>query len=401
MADVEQEAAGTGEKRVTWAEAFFDLVFVFAITQISGLLHEDHGGGGLLRALVVFIPVYWCWVGTTVRANVRDVDNPAGRLGIFAVGLSGLFMALALPDAYGERGLLYGAAYWAARLVLFGAMISINGVWRGPYGIGAAISGPLLLAGGLLDGHPRLVLWAVAALVDLAGPTVLRSRLAVVAYHPGHLPERFGLLVLVALGESIVGTGAPVAAGRSLSGAELLAVAAAFTISCGLWWLYFVHASEAMRYAVTVAASRRDVIRRVFSYAHLVLVAGVIAVAVGFNETVARPGLALDPGTAGLLYGGCALYLATFGYTRWIMFRAVASTRLVAAAVLLALLPVVVRLPALGALVALAVLLAALNLVEHLRIGRAARRAAQRERPAGEGAVQTPAEQRCPAPELA
>ncbi|MGW4896757.1 low temperature requirement protein A [Kitasatospora sp. NPDC004240] len=360
------------EKRVTWAELYFDLVFVFAITQVSGLLHHHHDWAGIARALVVFVPVYWCWVGTTVQANIRDVDTPKDRLGIFAVGLSGLFMALAVPGAYEGRGLLLGAGYWAARLVLLAMVIRIPGAWRGPYGVGVLVSGPLLLAGGLLPEGPRVALWALAALCDLSAPLVFRSRLARVAYHPSHMPERFALFLLVALGESIVGIGATAAAAH-LDAAELTAVAAAFTISCGLWWQYFVHAADAMRHAVTVAASRRDLVRRVFQYGHLALVAGVIAVAVGFGETVAEPTHALGPGTVGLLYGGCALYLLTFGYTRWMMFRSVSTTRLVAAGVVLVLLPLMVRMPALVVLLVLAAVLVALNVVEHVRVTRAGR----------------------------
>ncbi|MFD7987463.1 low temperature requirement protein A [Kitasatospora indigofera] len=374
------EPGGGAEKRVTWAELYFDLVFVFAITQVSALLHHHHDWAGVARALVVFVPVYWCWVGTTVQANIRDVDNVRDRIGIFAVGLAGLFMALALPGAYGRRGLLLGGAYWAARLVLLGMLARMPGVLRGPYGIGALVSGPLLLAGGLLDGGPRLLLWSLAALCDLSAPVLLRRRPARVAYHPAHMPERFGLFLLVALGESIVGTGAA-AAGVALDAAELLAVAAAFTISCGLWWQYFVYAADAMRHAVTVAESRRDVIRRVFQYGHLSLLAGVIAVAVGFGETVAHPGRALGGGAAGLLYGGCGLYLLSFGYTRWMMFRKVSGTRIAAACLVFVLVPLVMRLPALVALLALAALLVALNVVEHLRVRRAAA-AAERAEPA-------------------
>ncbi|WP_327677201.1 low temperature requirement protein A [Kitasatospora sp. NBC_00458] len=359
------------EKRVTWAELYFDLVFVFAITQVSGLLHHHHDWAGVARALVVFVPVYWCWVGTTVQANIRDVDNPRDRLGILTVGLTGLVMALAVPGAYGNRGVLLGAGYWAARVVLLFLLIRIPGVWRGPYGVGVLVSGPLVFAGGLLPEGPRTVLWALAALCDLSGPVLFRRRLAVVSYHPAHMPERFALFLLVALGESIVGIGAT-AAGVPLDAAELVAVTAAFTISAGLWWQYFVHAADAMRHAVTVAESRRDVIRRVFQYGHLALVAGVIAVAVGFGETVADPRQALGAGSVALLYGGCVLYLLTFGYTRWMMFRAVATTRIVAAAVVLALAPLMVRWPAITALVVLAVVLVALNVVEHFRVARAA-----------------------------
>ncbi|MFD9124627.1 low temperature requirement protein A [Kitasatospora sp. NPDC059571] len=364
--------APSEEKRVTWAELYFDLVFVFAVTQVSQLLHHHHDWTGVGQALVAFAPVYWCWVGTTVQANIRDVDSPRDRIGIFAVGLSGLFMALALPGAYGDRGALFGAGYWAARIVLFWLLWRVPGVWRGPYGVGAAVSGPLMLAGGLVDGPARELLWALGATCDLAAPFVFRRRLAKVVYHPAHLPERFGLFLLVALGESIVGIGAPLAAGR-LHPAQLVSVATAFAISCALWWLYFGFASEAMRFAVETASSRRDMIRWVFSYGHLLLIAGVIAVAVGFGETVAEPGRALGVGTLGLLYGGCALYLLSFSYTRRMMFGVISPTRLAAAAVVLALLPLMVRLPALAALSALAAVLIGLNGLEHARVRRAAR----------------------------
>lgn len=361
------------EKRVTWAELYFDLVFVFAVTQVSQLLHHHHDGVGIGQALVAFAPVYWCWVGTTVQANIRDVDSPRDRIGIFAVGLAGLFMALALPGAFGARGVLFGAGYWGARLVLLWMLRAVPGVWRGPYGVGAAVSGPAMLVGGLLDGPARELLWAGAAFCDLAAPLVFRRRLANVTYHPGHLPERFGLFLLVALGESIVGIGAPVAEGR-LHPAQLLSVATAFVISCALWWLYFGFASDAMRFAVETAASRRDMIRWVFSYGHLLLIAGVIAVAVGFGETVARPGRALGTGTLGLLYGGCALYLLSFSYTRRMMFGTISPTRLAAAVAVLLLLPLMVRLPSLAALAVLAVLLVALNVTEHVRVHRAGAR---------------------------
>ncbi|MFI8459337.1 low temperature requirement protein A [Kitasatospora sp. NPDC085464] len=391
----EPEQAGPEEKRVTWAELYFDLVFVFAITQVSGLLHHHHDAAGLVRALVVFVPVYWCWVGTTVQANIRDVDNLRDRLGILLVGLAGLFMALAIPGAYGGRGVLLGAAYWLARLVLLLLLVRVPGVWRGPYGVGVLVSGPLLVTGGLLPDGPRLVLWTAAALGDLAAPLVFRRRLAKVAYHPEHMPERFALFLLVALGESIVGIGGTAASAR-LDVAELAAVAVAFTISAGLWWQYFVYAADAMRHAVVIADSRRDVVRRIFQYGHLALVAGVIGVAVGFGETVADPWQVLGPGSVTLLYGGCGLYLLTFGYTRWMMFRQVASTRIAAAVVALALLPAMVRLPALVVLSTLAVLLVTLNMLEHLRVERTARSAAGA--PAAAASASDPASAAAPAP---
>src|SRR5437879_4593013 len=103
--DVEvEEPAEVPEKRVTWAELFFDLVFVFAVTEVSSLLHEHHGWAWVLRAVIVFVPLYWSWVGMSFLANTQDLTSAASRIGIFAVGLTGLFMALAVPDAYGDRG---------------------------------------------------------------------------------------------------------------------------------------------------------------------------------------------------------------------------------------------------------------------------------------------------------
>lgn len=105
-------------KRVTWAELFFDLVFVFAITEVSSLLGVDHSWAGALRALIVFVPIDWVWVGTTVQSNVHDMTTPVRRSALFGVALAGLFMALAVPEAFGDRALLLAGAYWAGRLII-------------------------------------------------------------------------------------------------------------------------------------------------------------------------------------------------------------------------------------------------------------------------------------------
>jgi low temperature requirement protein LtrA len=180
----EQDAS---EKRVTWAELFFDLVFVFAITQISGLLHQDHSWAGLARALVVFVPIYWAWVGMSVHANTHEVENPVDRMGIFAVGLAALFMAMATPEAYADRGVLFGASYYAARTVLAFLIFRGRGVSLSPFSVAVFFSGPLLLIGGFFDDPVRVTLWAVAAVTDLSTPRLLRSRLVTLRFVPGHM----------------------------------------------------------------------------------------------------------------------------------------------------------------------------------------------------------------------
>jgi low temperature requirement protein LtrA len=359
------------EKRVTWAELFFDLVFVFAITQVTALLHHDHSWAGIGEALIVFVPIWWAWVGTTIHANRHDVDTAHDTLGIFIVGLGSLGMALALPGAYGDRGVLFGASYLFLRIVL-GVLVFRD--WRGislnSFSVGVAVTGPLLLIGGLTTGTPRLVLWALAAATDLLTPRLLRNRLAGVRFETNHLPERFGLFLIIALGESVVQVGGVAASTGPLSAPRLGATVAAYVLVCSLWWVYFIFAARAVRFALTEARVHTDLIRPVFSYGHLLFICGIIAAAVGLGEVVRDPVSPLPWSPAGLLVGGCALYLATFGYTRWRMFRAVSWTRLSGALICLAALPVARFGSGLAGLLALVAVTVGLNVTEAVIVRR-------------------------------
>jgi low temperature requirement protein LtrA len=370
----------TAEKRVTWAELFFDLVFVFAVTEVSAMLHANHGWEGLLRALVVFVPIWWAWVGTSVHANTRDVDNPIDRIGIFTVGLFSLFMALAVSDVYGERGLLYGGSYFVIRLVLAALVFRGGRITVNAFSVAVAVTGPLLVIGGLLHGSWRLGLWATAALIDLTVPRLLRRRLALIHFDSAHLPERFGLFLIIALGESIVAIGISAAADPMVP-ARLSAVAAAFVLACALWWVYFAFAASAVQYALSTAAVQTDIIRQVLAYGHLSLIGAIIAVAVGLAEAVHHPTTPLHLDVAGLLLGGCALYLVTFVYTRWRMFRRIGWARLTGSVLCLLLLPVASVAPALVILLVLVAITVMINILEAALIRRA--RAAYRQQLAG------------------
>ena len=360
-----EQLATDSEKRVGWAELFFDLVFVVAVTRVSTLLGHDHSWSGALRALVVFVPIYWMWVGTAVQTNLQDTSRPGLRLRIFAVALAGVFMALSLDEAYGHLGLVYACAYWAGRLILgIGVITAVRhglaAALFNPYGVSMVITGPLLVVGALVHGGARESIWATAAVIDLSTPTIFRSRLRDMHFDAGHLAERFGLFVLIALGESVVSVGTATPAGELTLG-EGLAVAAAFALSCGLWWVYFHFAADAVRHALATARIQLDITRLVLSYGHLAFIAAIIVLAVGMRESIVEPGSALSWPAAGLLFGGTGLYLATFGFTRWAMFRLVSRTRLTAAAVVLAMMPAAPHVPALASLVGLAVVLAVLN----------------------------------------
>jgi low temperature requirement protein LtrA len=363
------------ERHASWAELFFDLVFVFAVTEVSSLLGADRSWSGAFHALVVFVPIYWVWVGVTVQADVHDLTTPMMRIVVFAVALGGMFMALAVPDAYTSRGVLFALSYWASRVVLGVALFhrrwSIN-----PFTISMVVTGPVLLAGALVHGDARLALWAVAALIDLSSPSLLRSRLQGMTFDAVHLAERFGLFVLIAVGESVVSIGIAAHETGPVTWAVGVVVAIGFVVSCGLWWVYFYFAADAVRHALATAPVQLDITRRVLSYGHLAFIVGVIAVAVGLRDAVTAasgPGSSsMVTGSIVLAYGGTALYLATFGYTRWMMFHQVSTTRLAAAAVVLALLPLVVWAdpPSWLVLAVQAVVLIVLNAVEWRRVTR-------------------------------
>lgn len=359
---------GEVERRVSWAELFFDLVFVVAVTRISGLLREPQGWAELIRALVVFVPIYWLWVGTSVLTNLSDVSRPQVRIRIFAIALAGIFMALSLPHAYGRLGYLYAGAYWAGRSLLglgwVRTAVRHRSVPINPYVVAVTVTGPMLVAGSFLHGIAREGLWGAAALIDLSTPTVLRRVMRTMRFDAGHLTERFGLFVLIALGESMVSVGTA----AHVTVAAGFAVAAAFVLTCGLWWVYFHFAADAIRYALATAKVQLDITRLALSYGHLLFIAAIIMVAVGMRESIAEPSGELGWAVSGLLVGGSALYLATFGFTRWAMFRLVSWTRLTGAAITLSLLPVAAHVPALTTLTGLAIVLAALNTVEWIRV---------------------------------
>lgn len=345
-------------KGVSTIELFFDLIFVWAVTRTSELLQEDIAWLQVFRALVVFVPVCWLWVGTTMYANLTDVDNLRGRLSFFVVAFAGLGMALALPESFAEESTApwFAGAYWLGRLVLFAAVADHPRRREFiTFPVGAFITGPLLMIGALVDAEWRLWIWGLAACIELVTPIIRRTLVAATPFATSHLADRYSTFVIIAIGETIVASGA--AAGHhGIDWTEVVALALGFAVCCSMWWTYFDLASRAI-----------DAIRPVLSYGHLSFVVAIIAVAAGIGTAVQEPTEHLPLGIAALVCGGTALYLITFGFTRWQLACTLAIPRMTGAAACALLILLASALPAMGLLALLALVMLLVNVGDHLR----------------------------------
>jgi low temperature requirement protein LtrA len=361
-----------GEERVTPLELFFDLVFVFAITQLSHLLLDHLTVGGALETLFLLLAVWWAWVYTTWVTNWFDPNRFPVRLLLVAVMLASLVMSVAIPDAFGERGLMFAAAYVAIQVgrTAF-AFIALNKSLGRSHPLSRnfqrilfwlVASGVLWVVGGLLEGEARYVLWALALSVEYAGPVLGfytpglgRSPTEVWTVEGGHLAERCQLFVIIALGESILVTGTTFGEIET-STTAVAAFVVAFIGSVALWWLYFARMAEAAREVFASSEDPGRIARSAYTYFHLPMIAGIIAVAASDELTVAHPG---DPGTSAsvaLTVGGTALFLAGHAFFKWAVFGLVSYSRLVAIAALAVLMPVGFVIPALALAVAAALI---------------------------------------------
>jgi low temperature requirement protein LtrA len=351
----------TREQKVIWSELFIDLIWVFAIAQLASLL-----AGGEPLALLLLVPVWWGWVGVTVYSNAAGakIDQTVGRVVLFAVAACGLAVAVAIPQAYGNRGLMLGLAYLALRLVLWLAMRPLHfyGTKVDPFTVGLVVAAPLWVVGGVLPMPWRTALWVLAALVEIGSPVLVRNSRAL-HYETAHLPERFGLFIIIAIGETVVALGTQLSAGDVTAGALAL-MGLAFVLICALWWTYFHFGASAMHHSLRTTTLQARIVRQVFSYAHLAYVVGILCIAVGLKKLVLHP-LDTPHSMAELLLApGCAIFVAGFVYSRWRMFGAPTlfrSSAVVACALLAVLAPL---LPLVVTAVLCTVVLIALNGLE-------------------------------------
>jgi low temperature requirement protein LtrA len=310
------------EQRATALELFYDLAFVFAITQVSHLLLDNLTWEGAGQALLVLLVVWWAWNYTTWVTNELDPDSIAVRAVLIGVMLASLLMAVAIPQAFGERALLFVGSYVAIQVgrhlfLTFGSAQAgtIERERAGRILIWFGVAGLLWIAGGFADGSARWTLWLAALAVDYAAPLVLfwipgRPRLegATWEVETAHFAERFQLFIIIALGETIVLTGAATA-GLELDTPRILAFGLAFLGTAALWWLYFNYVATIARRRLELSPDRTRLARDAYTYLHAAIVAGVILSAVGDELVIAHPTDVLPGAEVAVVVAGPALYL--------------------------------------------------------------------------------------------
>lgn len=332
------------EQHASNLELFYDLVFVLAVTQVSHLLLDDLTWRGAGRATLVLLVIWWAWNYTTWVTNMLDPDAVVVRLLVLAIMFASLVMAVAIPEAFGSRALLFAGAYVAIQV---GRHVFLTFVVAGrgsPERRPAAhiltwfvASGVFWLAGGLASGPNRIALWLVALGIDYVAPLVFyrvpgRPSLDPSAWdvETSHFAERFQLFVIIALGESIVVTGATTSQ-LSLGPARMAAFAVAFLSTAALWWLYFNYVAAIAQRRLELSPDRTKLARDGYTYLHVVIVAGVIVSAVGDEIVIAHPTETLSAAELVAVAAGPAIYLLGHVLFRLRMAGSVSGKRLAGA----------------------------------------------------------------------
>jgi low temperature requirement protein LtrA len=342
-------------ERVTPLELFFDLVFVLAVTQCTALMAHDPTWQGLAQGLLVLGMLWWAWTGYSWLTSVLDPEEGAVRLVMFGAMAALLIVSICVPHAFGNLALAFALTYGAVRIAHIGLFMLASpdddGLRHSVLGLAAStmVAVSLLAAASLFDGLAQGALWALALLLDMGGPYFFGAEGWKLV--PGHFAERHGLVVIIALGESIVaiGVGASGELDFGIGAAAVLGVA----LTAAMWWVYFdvVAIVSARRLAeADEGRVQNEMARDSYSYLHLLMVAGIVLASLGMKMTIGHATAHLHAVPAFALLGGVALYLLGHVAFRYRHIRTVNRRRLLLAVVLLLLVPVATEVPAVAAL---------------------------------------------------
>jgi low temperature requirement protein LtrA len=381
-----QRQGSAESQHATSLELFYDLVFVFAITQVSHLLLEHLTWTGVGQSAVALLVVWWAWNYTTWVTNELDPESIAVRALLIAIMLASLLLAVAIPGAFGTRAGLFAGSYVAIQI---GRHLFLTFVAAGPGTpereraerilIWFAAAGVLWIAGAFAEGRARTLLWIAALLVDYVAPLVTyrvpgMRRITSDAWTVGtaHFAERFQLFIIIALGESIVITGATTSQ-LHLDAATLAAFALAFLGTAALWWLYFDYVARIAERRLALSEHRTALARDGYTYLHVVMAAGVIVSAVGDELVIAHPTDSLTGPEVAAVAAGPAIYLAAHVLFRLRMTGTISAKRLAGAIACVVVGLVGTQLPAL--VLALVLVLVLVAVIASEQIAAAGRRA--------------------------
>jgi low temperature requirement protein LtrA len=370
-------------EQVSPLELFFDLVFVLALTQCTQLMSDRPTWEGMAQGLLVLGLLWWAWGGYSWITSVVDPEDDSVRIVIFVAMAGMLIVALAVPAAFGGLGLEFVLAYAVVRYAQLGLfMIASRDAPDLRHSVltlaGSTTAGiAILLGGSFLDSGPQAAVWAVALALDMGGPYFFGSsgwRLV-----PAHFAERHGLILIIALGESIVAIGVGVAG--ELSFGQGTAAVVGVALAAAMWWMYFdVVALVAARRLERAEPGRvqNEMARDSYSYLHFPMIAGVVLVALGLKKTLGDVDDPLKIVPAFALLGGMVAYLMAHVSFRYRHVHTINTRRAGLAVILLAFLPVATEIPAL-ATVSVVTVLAWLLIVYETRSYGDARKRVRRE----------------------
>jgi low temperature requirement protein LtrA len=369
------------ERRVTSLELFFDLVFVFAITQVTGYVSADATWTRLLEGMAILAVLWFAWSGYAWLGNTVNAEQ--GFVRVMLLGAMGamLVASLAVPHAFGSDGLTFGIAYFVLRFFHIGTYAAVarrqhDAELAGAIGRLASTIMPaaaLLLLGGALDGTGRTICWIAAIVVDYGG--IIARGIEGWRIKPGHFAERHGLIIIIALGESIASLG--VGAGRlPLSVGVIAAATLGLAVCAALWWAYFDVVALVAERRLRQAPGREQALmaRDSYTYLHLPMVAGIVVFAIGVKRTLIELHTHLATVPAAALCGGVALYLIALSALTRRNIGTFNTQRLVVAAALLALIPAATSVSSLLALGLVALLSCGLIAFEVWRYTESRRR---------------------------
>jgi low temperature requirement protein LtrA len=361
-----------GNARVTPLELFFDLLFVFAFTQVTGFLSDDPTWNGLLRGLLVLSVLWWTWAGYARLTNRLDPEEDLIRFVVLAAVAAMLVVSLALPTVFGAGGVVFAIGYFVLRSLHFVLARQATGAdpeWRRTtlaVAPNAVLITAALLVASRVRGNAQLACWVLAALVAYVWP--LLGRAGGWEVSPEHFVERFGLVILIALGEAVVAVGAG-AAGLRLDARVLAAALLAMAVIACLWWAYFdwVVYVASRRLDDATGTARATLARDAYAYLHSAMVAGIVLFAYGVETALHHPASPLDPVPASALAGGVSLYFIAHVALRLRIGGGLGRGRPVAALAAAALAPVAVAVDPLVTLSILALVCVALIAYEVMR----------------------------------